>query len=1047
MASYWWREPEAAPPPPSQAVDSDPSQTNGFPFPMSTQHAQPHDRYALVGVVLDGRLRFDTLVEDGPTWAIYQATVAPSTPALVFVRHLPPYLSPTARHGLLARMHLFDAAQAQLVQAGLSPRILGRGQLDASRGEALYVAVEPAGGTLLSAHIRQRVAQQLPPSSPDGARRMLLKVVQALALLHDAGMAHEGLSPESVLLVPEEHGPVGLLLHVGLASAVREAAQLGPIDRALPPLASPYAAIEQLDPSVGPVSPSRSDLQSLTHVFLELCTGTRPLAGADAAEWRESAQRLVPSTRGLHLPAALDHALAGMLSPSPVRLPATARELLPLWDDQARPAATAPIDQASAATAVVARPAGSSPHVTVVGGPLFEASAVQLGKPGPGANATALAPLGQDLLGPPPLGPDQAEEYRVVVHSPAAAPTAFGPAANGPAAFGPTALGPAAHTPGGPPPTQYGPTAFPPESAYPGTNPALPSTGPSIPPPPGRASGAAPKGRPGGGLGAPIAAGVLLTTVLAGGGSYWVWRNKKPKPPKERPEALVDGVRYYASFNELALEKGGELELTEATAKGRAHAEATFDKGRLVAMRELARSGVVRMSYTLTKRDDGATLIERRNGYGVVVRNDVVAPGGVVTAKARDGDPTLNGCASWKLEFDPNGRVAKRSCLGPQGQLTVAEEGCAVVAYERAPSGKVTSEACFDTEQAPTSFPGGGHRTVLERDANGFIVGVRRLSATGAPEEDTNGCTTVKRRVDATGEDVEAVCLDANGAPRPEVDGSPPITRYERDANGCVVSWKVFDAAGVPAAAPSQLHHVVYRHDAQCSELSRELKTLTGARVPTEGFVSFIQYTRDAEGKVTEQRCEGAAGPVDCTFAKPGVTGALVRKTYDPQGRLVSEKGFTPAGEPSRRSESYPHELRRQFLPDGHVTSEQHFSEAGAPAQALGTIHRAVYAYDRFGNLTSRTFFGVAQEPVRSSIGCHELARVYDERLRLRAIECRDIDGQPRAASVILDGVRWPANAARVEVERTGGKLANAFYNTLNQVITRRDCKKDRCHQ
>lgn len=159
---------------------------------------------------------------------------------------------------------------------------------------------------------------------PADALRLLAGPADALDHAHAAGVLHRDFKPGNVLVLRGRPGapPSAKVLDFGLAAlAARHARAPAPLGD--PRHAAPEAWRGEADPS--------SDVFSLASVFFRMVAGAPATPGRDPREWIAAAG--LPGRRRLaelrpDLPAELDAALAGALSPRRHERPAGARALL-----------------------------------------------------------------------------------------------------------------------------------------------------------------------------------------------------------------------------------------------------------------------------------------------------------------------------------------------------------------------------------------------------------------------------------------------------------------------------------------------------------------------------------------------------------------------------------------------------------------------------------------------------------------------------------------------------------------------------------------------
>lgn len=158
----------------------------------------------------------------------------------------------------------------------------------------------------------------------NGATRALFTaVLDAVERLHRAGLVHNDLKPDDVLVVLEPDGRFrASLLDLGLAARPGRGGPGGTVA---------YAAPERLDGEPGTV---RSDIWSLGAILFELCAGTRAYPSDHPVDARlerrepiEHATRSALSHAWRSFPPALQAGLAAALAPDPARRPRS----VPAW--------------------------------------------------------------------------------------------------------------------------------------------------------------------------------------------------------------------------------------------------------------------------------------------------------------------------------------------------------------------------------------------------------------------------------------------------------------------------------------------------------------------------------------------------------------------------------------------------------------------------------------------------------------------------------------------------------------------------------------------
>lgn len=256
------------------------------------------------------------------------------------------------------------------------------------------------GGT-----IADRIAQA--PMGLDAVKRLGLRLADALASAHEAGILHLDVKPANVL-IGRDGEP--LLADFGIASTLSEIAMRETI--AISPAYSPPELLDNRAVDV------RSDIYSLAVTLYECLTGRPPYDGDGIIEVaRRMSTGEVPRISDPTVPPALIDLLAESMAMDPSARPSTMREFATRLDAIERSSSPeGPAASASSAT-LVSPPAGSLPE----------------------SPATATPSAAQQPVAPQTAVPVGSAQAGGVVPPPAPAPPAFvsppGPAGGVPAGF------------------------------------------------------------------------------------------------------------------------------------------------------------------------------------------------------------------------------------------------------------------------------------------------------------------------------------------------------------------------------------------------------------------------------------------------------------------------------------------------------------------------------------------------------------------------------------------------------------------------------------
>ncbi|KUH88527.1 MULTISPECIES: protein kinase [unclassified Mycobacterium] len=277
---------------------------------MSSVDAYPHTD-PLLGDVLDGRYRVDTLIATGGMSAVYRGLdLRLDRPVALKVMDAR-YAGDTQ---FLTRFQREARAVARLTDPGLvAVYDQGGGGVG---GHPPFLVMELVEGGTLRELLRERG-----PMPPHAAAAVLAPVLGGLAAAHRAGLVHRDVKPENVLI--SDGGDVKIA-DFGLVRAVAEA-KITSTSVILGTAA--YLSPEQV--STGDADP-RSDVYAVGILTYELLTGHTPFAGDTAlavAYQRMDNDVPAPSSTIAGVPAQFDDLVARATARDPAHRYADADEM------------------------------------------------------------------------------------------------------------------------------------------------------------------------------------------------------------------------------------------------------------------------------------------------------------------------------------------------------------------------------------------------------------------------------------------------------------------------------------------------------------------------------------------------------------------------------------------------------------------------------------------------------------------------------------------------------------------------------------------------
>lgn len=314
------------------------------------------------------------------------------------------------------------------------------------------------------------------------------------------------------------------------------------------------------------------------------------------------------------------------------------------------------------------------------------------------------------------------------------------------------------------------------------------------------------------------------------------------------------------------------------------------------------------------------------------------------------------------------------------------------------------------------------------------------LGVDDKPVRDRYGCWGTAAEFDSAGNETFSLCLGEDGTSQ---------AGYARtfDEHGCILTQRTIDAA---RATATDWASKKFERDPYCGELARELLDHQGALIRVARAVARRESTLDERGQVIEHRCfDAMREPTNCDAGRAGkAIGSVLRYTVDDRGRTTRTRAFDANGKPSRQMLDYPHESAQTWDVNGRLIETAYYGTDGKPATALINVARQAFQHDAWGARIRLKNFGIDGKPVVDKYGVHEVRWIFDDEHLLSSIELRDTSGELRdKTAVILDGVGWPQNAARVEVIRENG-VTNRFVDRAGKQLKLVHCsRRPHCHE
>jgi serine/threonine-protein kinase len=286
------------------------------------------DPFGLLGTVLDGKFRVDSLVGDGDLSVVYKGHhLEIDAPVAIKCLHLPDTLDPALTRPVVEAFE----------ESGRLHDRLGRGSPQVAQTIAVGQTIAPRNGTTVPYRIREwfegeSLASELArrrrrgdrPRTVEQAFALLAPAIDGIAHAHDEGIAHLSLDPSNLFLARDEGRYSLKVLDFGAARAGHRADARPTLDseltRGLHLLHPAYAAPEQLDMDLGEPG-TWTDVYALALITMEVLAERSGMEGRDTAALvnraTDSQRRPTPQAHGLKLPRALDLVLTRAVARRP----------------------------------------------------------------------------------------------------------------------------------------------------------------------------------------------------------------------------------------------------------------------------------------------------------------------------------------------------------------------------------------------------------------------------------------------------------------------------------------------------------------------------------------------------------------------------------------------------------------------------------------------------------------------------------------------------------------------------------------------------------
>jgi serine/threonine-protein kinase len=273
------------------------------------------DPFKLVGTIVDGRYRVDSVAGRGGYSVVYRAfhISFESTIALKVLRLPEDVAAEKRRHHLGA----FQREGKVLFELSLAHHSIVKafeaGVVALTDGSfAPYLALEWLGGVSLDVELKHRRNHGIQPMTLAEVLSILDDPAEALSLAHARGVIHRDIKPGNLFVTRRGADLVIKILDFGVAKLLDDSmntttrfADTGPMSSFTPMYAAPEQWLRRLG-----ATGTWTDVHAWALVCVELLVGRMPFMGDEAAQFMAACLdpelRPTPRKLGLELPAAVD---------------------------------------------------------------------------------------------------------------------------------------------------------------------------------------------------------------------------------------------------------------------------------------------------------------------------------------------------------------------------------------------------------------------------------------------------------------------------------------------------------------------------------------------------------------------------------------------------------------------------------------------------------------------------------------------------------------------------------------------------------------------
>lgn len=242
------------------------------------------DRFRLVGRILDGKYRIDSVAGEGGFSIVYRATHTNLLHAVaVKCLLVPPFVGRDARQKFFQRFYDEGRVLTMLDQHPGIVRVLDLGI--ATGSQVPYLVLEWLDGVSLDTAL-EAVGR---PLSEQKTLMLMRPVAEAMALAHRMGIVHRDLKPSNLFLAQTVRGPVVKILDFGISKVMETDPTALMADTSRLSTFSPgYAAPEQFRSKIWGPSGPWTDVHAFGLLLVEIVFGRPAIRSEDTAGFYEA---------------------------------------------------------------------------------------------------------------------------------------------------------------------------------------------------------------------------------------------------------------------------------------------------------------------------------------------------------------------------------------------------------------------------------------------------------------------------------------------------------------------------------------------------------------------------------------------------------------------------------------------------------------------------------------------------------------------------------------------------------------------------------------